>query len=430
MTDEVAHVAYGSSRIPVRLDSRLAQWRVITPAYEPALPDPHSAFVHACSHPTESPPLRDVVRPSDRVVIVTSDRTRPLPNRLLIPWILEMLPSPERVTVLIGTGSHQVASQAEIAAAFGATAQRVRIVSHDAFDSEKQERVGEIGPHFPVFLNREYVNADIRIALGFIEPHFFAGFSGGPKAVVPGIAGIETILASHSFPLIAAPGSTWGVLDGNPLHESVSRAAALCPPHFLINVALNTDKDLTAVFAGHYVHAHRAGCVHVGAAATVPVPHLYPVVVTSNSGYPLDQNLYQSVKGLSAAARILAPGGTIFMASECRDGLPDHGLFGAMLRRHNSIEGVDAELRGRTATQADQWQVQVLLQVLQRGRVLLHSALDDDTVRACGLTPVADIDQSLEAHLRKLGPKTHAAVLPDGPQTIPHCADAAYAQHA
>ncbi len=423
MTDDVTHVAYGSSRIPLRLDSRLAQWHVIAPAHEPALSDPHATFINACTHPIESPPLSDVVRPSDRVVIVTSDRTRPVPNHLLIPWLLELLPSPERVTVLIGTGSHRVASREDIAASFGEAAQRVRIVSHDAFDNGNQECVGEIGPHYPVFLNRAYVNADVRIVLGFIEPHFFAGFSGGPKAVVPGVAGIETILASHSFPLIADPGSTWGVLADNPLHEAVSRAVALCPPHFLVNVALNTDKDLTAVFAGDYIRAHRTGCAHVRAAATVPVPRLYPVVVTSNSGYPLDQNLYQSVKGMSAAARILAPSGTIFMASECRDGLPDHGLFGAMLRRHSSIEGVDAELRGRTTTEADQWQVQVLLQVLRRGQVRLRSSLDDDTVRACGLTPVADIEQSLCAHLRALGPETRVAVLPDGPLTIPYVAD-------
>ncbi len=423
MTDDVARVAYGSTRIPLRLDSRLAQWHVVTPAYEPPLPDPHAAFIHACAHPIESPPLRDVVRSSDRVVIVTSDRTRPLPNHLLIPWLLEMLPSPERVTVLIGTGSHRVASEEDIAAAFGEAAQRVRIVSHDAFDSPNQDRVGEIGPHFPVFLNRAYVNADVRIVLGFIEPHFFAGFSGGPKAVVPGIAGIDTILAAHSFPLIADPASTWGTLADNPLHNALSRAAALCPPHFLVNVTLNADKDLTAVFAGGYMRAHRAGCAHVRAAATVPVPHLFPVVVTSNSGYPLDQNLYQSVKGMSAAAQILAPGGTIFMASECRDGLPDHGLFGTMLRRHGSIEGVENELRARTATEPDQWQVQVLLQVLRRGRVLLHSGLDDDTVRACGLAPVTDLEQSLSAHLRTLGPETRVAVLPDGPQTIPRVAD-------
>ena len=423
MTNDLCHIAYGSSRMPLRCDSSLAHWHIIAPAFEPALPDPHDAFMRACAHPVGSPSLRRLVRPSDRVVIVTSDRTRPLPNRLLLPWLLEILPSPERVTVLIGTGSHQPASETEIALAFGDIAQQVRIVSHDAFDSDRQERVGEIDANFPVFLNKMYVDADIRIVLGFIEPHFFAGFSGGPKGVTPGVAGIETILAAHSYPLIADPGSTWGVLTGNPLHEAILQAVALCPPQFLINVTLNTEKELTGIFAGDYIQAHRVGCAHARAAATVPVLRLYPVVVTSNSGYPLDQNLYQSVKGMSAAARILEPGGAIFMASECRNGLPDHGAFGTMLLRHRSLERLEASLCRDTATRLEQWQVQVLLQVLHRGRVLLRSELEEDSVRQCGLIPIKDIEASLAEHLRSLGPEPHVAVLPEGPQTIPYVTD-------
>ena len=310
-------------------------------------------------------------------------------------------------------------SQEEITSSFGRAAEEVRIVCHDAFDSNALVRVGR-SSQFPVLLNREYVNADVRIVLGFIEPHFFAGFSGGPKAVVPGVAGIETILGVHSTGLIADPRSTWGVLEGNPVHESISGAVSLCPPQFLINVSLNAEKKISGVFAGHYVHAHAAGCTHVRSVATVPVPRLFPVVVTSNSGYPLDQNLYQSVKGMSAAAEILTPGGTIFVASECRDGLPDHGLFGKTIRECGSVECIEAELRGQTATKLDQWQVQVLLRVMRRGRIMLKSTLSEDTVRSCGLTPVKDIEESLNAHLRTLGTGTHVAVLPEGPQTIPY----------
>ena len=423
MTVSIAHVAYGASRIPLQLDDRLAEWRVIAPSFEPPLPDPHAAFVRACAHPIDSPPLRDLVKSTDRVVIVTSDGTRPVPNHLIIPWLLDALPVPsEQVTVIIGAGSHRTATSGEIAAAFGVASRRVRIVSHDAYDSETHERVGDLGPRFPVFLNKAYVRADKRIVVGFIEPHFFAGFSGGPKGIVPGVAGIETILQTHAYPLIADPRSTWGVLEGNPVHEVIARAAALCPPDFLINVAMNADKEISAIFAGHYLHAHRAGCGHVREKATVAVPHAFPVVVTSNSGYPLDQNLYQSVKGMSAAARILDPGGTTFMASECRDGLPDHGLFGMTLKRAASREAIDAELRSRVTTELDQWQVQVLHQVLRQGRVALYSTLDPETVKACGLIPVADLQRSLTQHLKTLGPGTPVAVMTEGPQTIPYIA--------
>ncbi len=420
MTHPIAYIAYGEGRVPLELDPALADWRVVSPRMEAPHEEPHAAFIAACRHPVGSPPLRDVIRPHDRVVISTADGTRPVPNRLLIPWLLEELPVPtEQVTVVLGTGTHRPNTPEEIDAIFGPdVAKTVRIVNHDAYDPARNITVGRTADGVEVRLGRDYVEADKRIALGFIEPHFFAGFSGGPKAVAPGVASLETILHLHRYELIAHPDSVWGVLEENPLHRTIREIVALCPPEFLVNVTLNSDKAVTRVFAGHYLEAHRLGCAYVREQAMAPVERSFPIVVTSNSGHPLDQNLYQSVKGLSAAARIAQEGGSIVMASACRDGIPAHGRFRQILAAHDTIEEVDAYLRSRATPELDQWQVQVLVQVRKRCAVDIYSMLPTEDVVACKLNPVADLAQAVRARIEEVGKGAPVAVLPDGPITI------------
>ena len=417
----VAQIAYGNARIPFEMDPALAEWHVFAPQDEPALAEPRKAFLEACKHPIGTAPLADVVKATDRVVIVTSDGTRPVPNRFLIPWLIEALPAPpEQITVLVGTGTHRANTGEELRDMFGEqVVGRIRIVNHDGYDPDQSAPVGRTAAGFPVRLNREYVHADKRIAVGFIEPHFFAGFSGGAKAVAPGVASADTILHLHRYDLIAHPRSTWGILDGNPIQGAIHETAGLCPPEFLVNVTLNNEKAITGFFAGDYREAHRAGCARVRQRAMVAARHTFPVVVTSNSGYPLDQNLYQSVKGMSAAARIVEEGGTVFLASECRDGIPAGGNFEAMLRESASVEGLDAALRALDAPAPDQWQAQVLAQVLGRCTVKLHSTLDHGTVQSCLLTPIEDLQRAVEEHLRTLGARVPVAVMPEGPITIP-----------
>jgi len=422
MDRELVQIAYGKGRIPLKLDPALAQWHVITPKNEDALPDGHAAFLQACRTPIESDPLREMIKPTDRVVVVTSDGTRPVPNHLLIPWLLEELPVPaENVTVILGTGTHRANTPDEIDAMFGSdVAQRVCIVNHDAFDSAQHVRVGTTASGTDVLLDKAYVEADKRIAVGFIEPHFFAGYSGGPKAIAPGVTAGDTIFSLHDYPILADPNCTWDVLDGNPLHEAIVEMTGLCPPDFLVNVTLNLDKAITGFFVGDYMKAHRAGCARVREYAMAPVPCEFPIVITSNSGYPLDQNVYQSVKGMSAAKRIVTPGGTIIMASACNDGVPSHGNFGAMLREHDTVEAIDAHLQSLPAPVMDQWEVQVLLQILERCEVQLYSQVDAETVRECKLVPVDDLQIAVESQIKTIGTGAPVAVLPEGPLTIPY----------
>jgi nickel-dependent lactate racemase len=195
---------------------------------------------------------------------------------------------------------------------------------------------------------------------------------------------------------------------------------AFCPPEFLVNVTLNADKATTKFFAGHYFQAHRMGCEHVRQHAMTAVPQRFPIVVTSNNGYPLDQNVYQAVKGMSAAARIVGQNGTVIIVSECRDGVPDHGNFGEMLRAAASIDDADARLQALPDPVLDQWEVQALLGVRRKCDVALYSSLEPGTVRDCLLTPVGDPQTEVEDRVRSLGGRPPVAVLPEGPVTIPY----------
>ncbi len=418
----VAQIAYGKSRIPLRMDPALAAWDVISPRQEPALADPAAGFRAAAASPISAPPLGELARPGEKVVIVTCDGTRPVPNRQLIPWILDELRVPaEDVTVLLGTGTHRPNTDAEIAEMFGADCvRRVRIVNHNCFEPAENAEVGRFANGDPVSMNRLYVEADKRIVVGFIEPHFFAGFSGGAKGIVPAIAGLETILHLHRFDVIGHPNSAYGVTVDNPTRDTVREAVALRPPEFMVNVTLNADKEITEFFLGDYIRAHDAGCEHVRAHAMVPVERPYPVVVTSNSGFPLDQNLYQSVKALSVAVRIVEPGGTIVLVSECSDGFPSHGNFAKFFREGLTPGALLDDLRARQRAVLDQWQAQTLANVASRAEIAIYSAIPDGALQTCFMTPVADVQSAVEERLGRHGANARVAVLPEGPLTIPY----------
>jgi nickel-dependent lactate racemase len=426
LQEDVIQIAYGKGTIPLRMDPELAEWHVIRPRFAPALPEAEKVFRAACRKPIASRPLREVIEPDDRVVIVTSDGTRPVPNRKLIPWLLQELPVPvEQVTVLVGTGSHRANTPAEIAAMFGEdVAGQVKIVNHNAFDPQASVYIGKGPAGKAAYLNKLYVEADKRIVVGFIEPHFFAGFSGGAKGIIPGIASIDTIIRVHSFDLMANPLSTWGTLEENPIRHELEGMVQQCPPHFMVNVTLNSAKEITGVFVGDCMAAHRKGCQKSKEEAMQPVPHLFPLVITSNSGYPLDQNLYQTVKGISAGARIAEPGGTVLIASECSDGLPDHGNFGALMHAGQSADDILQNIVDLPEEILDQWEAQLYAYLMQKYDIQLYCAMDPAAVQACKLQPVADLQAAVEAAIQKLGQRPQVAVLPDGPMTIPYVTNA------
>jgi nickel-dependent lactate racemase len=273
-----------------------------------------------------------------------------------------------------------------------------------------------------VRLNRAYVEADRRIALGLIEPHFMAGFSGGYKGIFPALADITSILRYHGSRVIGDPRSTWGALEGNPTQQLIRHNGALVPLDFCINVTVNRDREITALFCGEVMTAHLSGCDFVRSTAMVACPEPFPIVVTTNSGYPLDQNLYQAVKGMSAAAQIVSDGGYIAAAARCNDGFPAHGNFKQLLFDHGSPRALLDAIEAPGFSLYDQWEAQILALIRLKARVGLYSDIPADEVRRAHLEPLDDIGVAVAAERRRVGEDAPVAVLPEGPMTIPYLA--------
>ena len=295
---------YGSDGLEVELpDERVT---VIEPVFRPAVAEPHVALREAIRSPIECAPLGELVRQGQRVAISVCDVTRAQPRREMLLALFDELPQvrAEDVTILIATGTHRANTPAELERMLGRDIlDRYRVINHDARDAASLAYVGRTATGVAVHLNREFLNADIRITTGFVEPHFFAGFSGGPKMVAPGLAGLETVMTLHDAKRIGHPNATWGITEGNPIHDDVREIARMVGVHFAIDVTLNREQQITAVFAGDLFAEHRAACAYAKEKAMREVPAPFDVVLTSNAGYPLDQNLYQAVKGMSAAAQ-------------------------------------------------------------------------------------------------------------------------------
>jgi nickel-dependent lactate racemase len=299
--------------------------------------------------------------------------------------------------------------------------ERYRIVNHDARDPSALALVGPNTSPMPLWLNHEWTEADVRITTGFVEPHFFAGFSGGPKMVAPGLAGLSTTMVLHDARRIGHSRSTWGVTEGNPIHDDVRDIARRTGVDFAFDVTLNANKEITAAFAGELFAEHRAACANSRREAMREVPARFDVVVTTNSGFPLDQNLYQTVKGISAAAEVVKDGGVILCASECRDGLPEHGTYVDLLGRGASPDELLAMIHEPGFAEPDQWQVQIQAQILKRARVLVKTSfLSEEMIRSAHFEPIEDISEAAMAALDDAGEGARLCVLPRGPQTIPY----------
>ena len=416
-------LAYGKGYLTVELP---ADATVIQPSHHEGLKDEREAVETALEKPIGARSLREWVRPGARICIVFTDITRATPNERLIPWLLDYLSRVpgvhrEQITLLNGLGTHRPNSRVELETMLTpAVVANYRVLNHEPENREVLIDVGTTRNGAPALLNRHLVEADVRIITGFIEPHFFAGFSGGPKGIMPGVAGLETVVSNHGAKNIAEPKAAFGITQGNPIWEEMRDIALRAGTSFLLNVALNEARQITGVFAGDLLAAHKVGCEFVKNSAMQKCANPFDVVVTTNSGYPLDQNLYQAVKGMSAAARIVKPGGTIILACECREGVPANSSFDRMLRAASSPEEILLRLAAGGVAQPEQWQAQIQALIQRRSRVLLYSSLPDDITRAAHLMPCPDISAEVRRMSGVWSNGLRIAVLPQGPLTIPY----------
>lgn len=413
---------YGKTELVVDLRDDL-NVRVVEPEQAEALSDQVGSVRDGLRHPIAAAPLREQVKSSDAVGIVVNDITRPTPYKTILPALLAELGHvpDEQIVILVATGTHRANTPAELRGMLGdAAVERFRIVQNDASDPNAHAPAGVSSQSNEAWLHKEYLACDLRILTGFIEPHFFAGFSGGGKACMPGLASLGTILRNHRPQNIDHPGATWGITDGNPLWEEVREVASMVEPTFLLNVALDGNGRITGVFAGDVVQAHEQGCAFVKQHATVGVDAPFDIVLTSNYGHPLDLNLYQAVKGMSAAARIVKDGGAIIVAADCWDGIPDHGEYKRLLFEAASPAALLADIRSAPVGVPDTWQAQIHALICQLAHVYLYSHnLTDEQIERAMLKPCRDIARTAEELLETFGRGASVCVLPAGPQAIP-----------
>ena len=397
---------------------------VIEPMHVPAVPDPAKALRAALQAPLGTAPLRELYQPGRRVGISVCDITRAQPRKLMLEALFSEMPGlrMQDVTVLIATGTHRRNTDEEIERMLGREiAQSCRIVCHNSRDASSLAHAGDTRTGVRIMLNRDWLQSDFKITTGFVEPHFFAGFSGGPKMVAPGLAGLETVMELHNAARIGHSKATFGVIEGNPVHDDVREISRITGVDFALDVTLNRNQQITAAFAGELFQEHAAACETARKNAMRPVEKPFDVVVTTNSGYPLDQNLYQAVKGMSAAAKIVKPGGTIICAAECKDGIPDHGAYGELLASRASPRELLDMITTAGFSRADQWQVQIQAQIQLKAKVLVKAGcLSDAQLRAAHFEPISDVSAAAAGALREAGPDATLCVLPQGPQTIPY----------
>ena len=410
-------LAYGTTGLAVDFRRPVD---VIEPAGGGPLEDSHAALRAALRSPIESRQLREIAAPGDQVAIVISDVTRPAPNRAMVQALLHELAHvpPDQITLLIATGLHRPCTPEEIEGMLGAdVASAYTVRNHNAEDADACRDIGRTSSGRPVAISRDYLDADVRITAGLIEPHFFAGFSGGAKLVLPGVAAARSIMSNHDATLIGDPMARWGQLAGNPIHREQREAARLAGCEFALNVTVNPARQITGIYAGSLEPAHDAGCQALAREVMRGVNEPYDVVVTTNGGFPLDLNLYQAVKGMDAGAQVVRNGGHVVCAAECREGA-GHGAFVHMLRDHGSPAEMLASIVTPGHHQVDQWQNQIFARVLDRATVHLHAdGLDDAAVREAFCEPCPDIAERVE---ELAGPEGRVCVLPRGPETIPY----------
>ncbi len=374
----------------------------------------------ALGNPIGSPRASELARGKKHIVVITSDQTRPVPSRVTLPLLLEelRLGAPDAdITILIAAGCHRAMTRAEMEERFGAEiAAREKFHVHDC-DRDGMRSIGALPSGGDCVINSIVLDADLVVAEGFIEPHFFAGFSGGRKAVLPGCAGRSTVLANHCAEFIANENARAGKLDGNPVHTDMIVAARRAGLAFILNVVLGEDKGIVAAFAGDADRAHRAGCDFIAERVRVkPAPA--DIVVTSNGGHPLDQNIYQAVKSMTAAEACVRRGGVIVVAAECRDGHGGDAFANAFAALPSPAEVLrDILSRGRDRTEPDQWQIQIFCRVLLRAAVVMTTGAGAprEMVERLGMRWAPSLDGALDAAADILGDASAGVtVIPDG----------------
>ena len=423
MQDLRVTLDYGRTGLPVTLPAD----RVIGPLEirpVPALDEPEAAVEAALADPIGTASLSEVARGKKTACILVCDITRPVPNATILRPVLKTLHETgiarEDVLILVATGLHRPSTQAERVEMLSAEiAEGYRVEDHHGTILEEHTYLGTTENGVPAWIDSRYINADLKIATGLIEPHLMAGYSGGRKLICPGIAALETVKVWHGPKFLEHPKADCGFLEGNPVHEENTRIARLAGCDFIVNVTLDNKRQVTSVVAGDMEAAFLEGVKFVERVVKAPVPREVDVVVTSAAGYPLDITFYQAVKGMTGCLPIVKQGGTIIIAASLSEGIGSPE-FSSLFRDHATLEGFMQSILGRDYFVMDQWQLEELAKVRRKVKVkVVSDGLPAEVLAGLFVEPAASVETALAESLAEYGPDATAAVIPKGPYVLP-----------
>lgn len=421
------NLPFGKEKIKLELPEEQVAGVLVSHAHEYKAPKSEAELVaDALANPIGSPKLSDLAKGKKNCVIISSDHTRPVPSHVIMPQLLAELRkgNPDiDITILIATGMHRATTKEELIAKYGKEiAEHEKFVIHVSRNDEDMVSIGTLPSGGDCRINKLAANADLLISEGFIEPHFFAGMSGGRKSVLPGIASKVTVLANHCSEFINSPHARTGILQGNPIHEDMLYAAKAAKLAFICNVVIDADKKVIAAFAGDREKAHYAGAdFEMKLAGVKPVPA--DIVITTNGGYPLDQNIYQSVKGMTAAEATCKEGGVIIDVSSCSDGHGGEDFYNNLKNAKSIQKAMDEILaRGRNETVFDQWEAQILMRMLLKFTIIMVTEAPQQMVEDMHMKYAASVDDALAMAKEVLAKKgitdPKITVIPDGVSVI------------
>lgn len=421
------NLPFGKEKIKLELPEEQVAGVLVSHAHEYKAPKSEAELVaDALANPIGSPKLSDLAKGKKNCVIISSDHTRPVPSHVIMPQLLAELRkgNPDiDITILIATGMHRATTKEELTAKYGKEiAEHEKFVIHVSRNDEDMVSIGTLPSGGDCRINKLAANADLLISEGFIEPHFFAGMSGGRKSVLPGIASKVTVLANHCSEFINSPHARTGILQGNPIHEDMLYAAKAAKLAFICNVVIDADKKVIAAFAGDREKAHYAGAdFEMKLAGVKPVPA--DIVITTNGGYPLDQNIYQSVKGMTAAEATCKEGGVIIDVSSCSDGHGGEDFYNNLKNAESIQKAMDEILaRGRNETVFDQWEAQILMRMLLKFTIIMVTEAPQQMVEDMHMKYAASVDDALAMAKEVLAKKgitdPKITVIPDGVSVI------------
>ena len=418
----MAHLEFPFGKTKLGLELPDARRRaVLTSSLHKYTPeaDGETLVRRAMENPIGTPPLAELARGKQKVVIIARGPTRPVPSKVIIPQMLAEVRRGNPVadiTILVATGCHRGTTRDELTAKFGADiVEHEKIYVHDCDDDAMLTDIGTLPSGGACIVNRIAAEADLLLAEGFIEPHFFAGYSGGRKSVLPGICSRTTVLANHCAEFIDSPYARTGVIAGNPIHRDMVWAARRIGLAYIVNVVINAEKDVVYAVAGDAEAAHEAGCSFLSAYCGA-VADPADIAISTNGGYPLDQNIYQSVKGMTAAEAAVRQGGVIVMLAAAEDGTGGDE-FRRSMQEKDDVRDIYADImtRGRNETVSDQWMTQILSRILMRASVIYVSRADPELVRGYHLIPAATPDEAMRIAEDLLGnPNATVNAIPDG----------------